>query len=105
MPLLKMPSKQMRLRSALTEFLKGKDRWEGSAAELQIVLDDATHERIRKSRFWPKTPAGVGNGIKRAKQSLEHKGFTIHKRHSGARTITIIPPKKSQQRNNRGDNE
>jgi putative DNA primase/helicase len=79
---------------AVRDFImaKHRDRWEGSPAALQVELDEATPERIRKSRSWPKTPAQMGNRIKRAKPLLEHKGFTVERRHSGTRTIIIVPP-------------
>ncbi len=70
--------------------------WEGSPAALQAELDTTTPERIRNSRSWPKTPAQLGNRIKRAQPLLEHKGFTIDRRHSGTRTIVIVPPRQSQ---------
>jgi putative DNA primase/helicase len=69
------------------------DGWEGPPAALQVALDEATPERIRKSRSWPKTPAQMGNRIKRAKPLLEHKGFAVDRRHSGTRTIIIVPPR------------
>ena len=40
--------------------------WEGQPAALQVELDEITPERIRKSRLWPKSPAQLGNRIKRA---------------------------------------
>jgi hypothetical protein len=67
--------------------------WEGSPTELLIALDDAVPERTRASRSWPKTPAQLGNRVKRAKPILEHKGFAIDRRHSGTRSITIVPPR------------
>jgi putative DNA primase/helicase len=80
---------------AIKDFIMPKypDGWEGTPAALQVELDDVTPERIRKSRSWPKTPAQLGNRIKRAKPLLEHKGFTVERRHSGIRTITIVPPR------------
>jgi hypothetical protein len=75
---------------------KHPDGWEGAAAALLIALDDHVPEQIRKSRSWPKTPAQLGNRIKRAKPLLEHKGFTVEKRHSGTRSIIIVPPKASR---------
>jgi putative DNA primase/helicase len=69
------------------------DGWQGTPAELLVDLDNATDERIRKSRSWPKTPAQLGNRLKRAKPMLEHKGFAVDRRHSGTRTITIVPPR------------
>ncbi len=81
---------------AVRDFIVAKhpDRWEGSPSALQVELDEATPELIRKSRSWPKTPAQMGNRIKRAKPLLEHKGFTVERRHSGTRTIIIVPPQR-----------
>jgi hypothetical protein len=80
---------------AIRDFIvpKRPDGWEGTAGELLTELDEVTPERIRKSRSWPKMPGQVGTRIKRAVPLLEHKGFTIHKHHSGKRTITIVPPR------------
>ena len=79
---------------AVRDFIMAKhpDRWEGTPAALQVALDEATPESIRKLRSWPKTPSQLGNRIKRARPLLEHKGFTIERRHSGTRTIIIVPP-------------
>ena len=81
---------------AIRDFIMLKhaeDGWEGTPTALQVELDSATPERIRSSRSWPKTPAQLGNRIKRAQPLLEHKGFTIDRRHSGNRTIIIVPPR------------
>jgi putative DNA primase/helicase len=79
---------------AVKDFMeKHPERWEGTSTDLLVVLDDVTPERIRKSKSWPKTPAQLGNRIKRAMPLLEHKGFTVDRRHSGTRTITIVPPR------------
>ena len=46
---------------AVRDFMaKHPEGWEGSPAALQVELDEATPERIRKSRSWPKTPAQIG---------------------------------------------
>jgi putative DNA primase/helicase len=81
---------------AIRDFIltKHPDRWEGTPAALQIALDEATAENIRKLRSWPKTPSQLGNRIKRARPLLEHKGFTVERRHSGTRTIIIVPPQR-----------
>jgi putative DNA primase/helicase len=85
---------------AIKDFIvpRHPDGWEGSATALQIELDDVTPERVRKSRSWPKTPNQMGNRIKRAQPLLEHKGFTVMRRHSGSRTITIVPPASAKER-------
>lgn len=80
---------------AIRDFIvpKRSDGWEGTAGELLTELDEVTPERIRKSRSWPRMPGQVGTRIKRAMPLLEHKGFTVHKHHSGKRTIIIVPPR------------
>jgi putative DNA primase/helicase len=84
---------------AIKDFMSGHpDGWEGAPAALQVALDEATPERIRKSRSWPKTPAQMGNRIKRAKPLLEHKGFIVERKHSGTRTIIIVPPRSPEHR-------
>jgi hypothetical protein len=67
--------------------------WEGSPTDLLIALDNTVPERTRAARSWPKSPAQLGNRVKRAKPILEHKGFAIDRRHSGTRSITIVPPR------------
>jgi len=67
--------------------------WEGTPTDLLLALDNAVPERTRNSRSWPKSPAQLGNRVKRAKPILEHKGFAVDRRHSGTRSITIAPPR------------
>ena len=83
---------------AIYDFVTKKhlDGWEGSPTDLLDALDNHTPERIRKSRSWPKTAAQLGNRVKRAKLVLEHKGFTVQRRHSGTRSIILVPPVVSQ---------
>ena len=69
--------------------------WEGSPTELLTALDNAVPERTRKARKWPKSAAQLGNRVKRAKPVLEHRGFAIDRRHSGTRSIVIVPPQAS----------
>ena len=80
---------------AISEFVPKEhpEGWEAPAAEWLIALDNAVSERIRTARSWPKSPVQLGNRIKRAKPVLEHRGFTIDTRHSGKRTIIIVPPR------------
>jgi hypothetical protein len=72
---------------------KYPEGWEDSAAALLNVLDTTTPERTRNARSWPKSPAQLGNRVKRAKPLLEQKGFKVETRHSGTRTIIIVPPR------------
>jgi putative DNA primase/helicase len=82
------------LAVAVKDYLTPKypDRWEGTPAALQVALDEVTPEFFHKNKSWPKTPAAVGNAIKRSKPLLEEKGYTIVRRHSGTRSIIIVPP-------------
>jgi putative DNA primase/helicase len=80
---------------AISEFMPKEhpEGWEAPAAEWLIALDNAVSDRVRTARSWPKSPVQLGNRIKRAKPVLEHRGFTIDSRHSGKRTIIIVPPR------------
>src|SRR5271154_5535573 len=72
------------------------DGWEGTPSALQIALDEATPESIRKSRSWPKTPNQLGNRVRRASRSSSIKG---------ARSIVGIPeggPSSSFRRSGEG---
>lgn len=66
--------------------------WSGTPTELLAALNARVPDSIRKSRLWPLTPQGLGGRIDRAAPLLRQKGFAISRRHSGVRTITIIPP-------------
>lgn len=65
-----------------------------TATELLTKLNatDLVSDGVRKQRTWPTTSQGLGNRIDRISPLLKSRGFTVEKRHSGARTITIVPP-------------
>jgi hypothetical protein len=67
--------------------------FEGTATELLGAINAMTSESARKSKYWPQNPAQLGNGLARAAPLLKAKGCTVERRHSGARIITIIPPR------------
>jgi hypothetical protein len=66
--------------------------WHGTATELLAALDDRVSEGVRRSKLWPMSAQALGNRIDRIAPLLRGKGFTIERRHSGVRTITVIPP-------------
>jgi putative DNA primase/helicase len=66
--------------------------WAGTATELLAALNDRGAESIRKSRLWPWTSQGLGMRIDRIAPLLRSRGFQVERRHSGVRTITIVPP-------------
>lgn len=66
--------------------------WRGSATELLSVLTACAADSVRKARRWPAGPSAMGNAVVRAAPLLRGKGFTIERRHSGSREITIMPP-------------
>jgi putative DNA primase/helicase len=69
--------------------------WTGTAAELLSALNGRVNEGVRKSRIWPDTAQRLGNAVLRAAPLLRSKGFSVNRRHSGQRLITIAPPKAS----------
>jgi len=69
--------------------------WTGTATELLSALAGRVAEGVRKSRIWPVTAQGLGNRVDRVAPLLRSKGFAVERRHSGVRTIVIVPPKSS----------
>jgi hypothetical protein len=69
------------------------DGWEGTSTELLAEINNRTAEGIRKTRSWPMTPQALGNRVHRIAPLLRSKGFAVEHRHSGVRTIVIVPPK------------
>jgi len=68
-----------------------------TATELLTKLNatDLIADGIRKQRTWPATAQGLGNRIDRISPLLKAQGFKVERRHSGVRTITIVPPVKN----------
>jgi putative DNA primase/helicase len=78
--------------------------WSGTATELldclvntQVrgadgLLVPMVSESVKRSKEWPTTAQGLGNRIRRAKPLLrQHRGIIVEHKHSGERTITIVP--------------
>ncbi|WFU84833.1 ATP-binding protein [Bradyrhizobium sp. CIAT3101] len=65
-----------------------------TATELLTRLNasDLVSDGVRKQRSWPTTAQGLGNRIDRISPLLKSRGFKVERRHSGSRTITIVPP-------------
>ena len=68
------------------------DGFEGTATELLEAISNSVTDGIRKSKYWPQSPAQLGNRVMRAAPLLKAKGCAVERRHSGARVITIKPP-------------
>jgi hypothetical protein len=66
--------------------------FQGTPTELLARLNALASEATKKSRYWPQTPAQLGTRVKRAAPLLKAKGCAVESRHSGVRTITIMPP-------------
>jgi putative DNA primase/helicase len=69
------------------------DGFTGTPTELLAAINGIASESTRKSRYWPENASQLGNRVARATPLLKARGCTIERRHSGARTITIIPPR------------
>jgi hypothetical protein len=65
--------------------------WNGSATELLAVLNLRTAENTKKLKLWPATASSLGNRVDRIAPVLRSQGFSVDRRHSGTRTITIAP--------------
>jgi putative DNA primase/helicase len=68
------------------------ERFEGTATQLLAELNDIVSDAVKRARFWPVDAARLGDRVSRATPVLKAKGCMVIKRHSGNRTITIIPP-------------
>jgi putative DNA primase/helicase len=71
---------------------KYKERFEGTAAELLEAINSQVAEPVKHNKYWPQNAAQLGNRVLRAAPLLRAKGCTIERRHSGVRTIMIVPP-------------
>jgi putative DNA primase/helicase len=69
------------------------DGWNGTATELLFALNERVSEAVRRSKLWPQMPQAMGNAYDRVRPLLRAKGFHVDRRHSGQRTIIIVPPK------------
>jgi putative DNA primase/helicase len=67
--------------------------WSGTPTELLAALNEHVSESARRSKIWPASAQGLGNRFDRIKPLLRAKGFFVDRRHSGQRTIIIVPPK------------
>jgi putative DNA primase/helicase len=65
----------------------------GTATELLSAINNMVPETTRKSKYWPQNAAQLG--MARATPLLRAKGYIVERRHSGTRTITIVPPKRA----------
>lgn len=66
--------------------------FEGTPTALLEQINAISSEGARRNKYWPQTPAHLGNRVARAMPLLRAKGCTVERRHSGTRTITIVPP-------------
>jgi energy-coupling factor transporter ATP-binding protein EcfA2 len=65
--------------------------WHGTATELLSALNETVPETVRRARMWPVTAQSIGNRIDRIAPLLRGKGLHVERRHSGIRTIGIVP--------------
>ncbi|MBU6463232.1 MAG: hypothetical protein KGR71_11560 [Proteobacteria bacterium] len=81
---------------AIAKLLRAEfpDGLTATATELLTRLNatDLVSDGIRKQRSWPATAQGLGNRIDRIAPLLKAQGFKVERKHSGVRTITIVPP-------------
>jgi putative DNA primase/helicase len=66
--------------------------FEGTATELLDAINSQATEVDKKGKYWPQSAAQLGNRVLRAAPLLRSKGCIVDRRHSGDRTIIIVPP-------------
>jgi putative DNA primase/helicase len=67
------------------------DGFHGTSTELLSAINNVIPETTRKSKYWPENAAKLGTRVARAAPLLRAKGYVVERRHSGTRTITIVP--------------
>jgi hypothetical protein len=65
--------------------------FQGTPTELLSAINNVVPETTRKSKYWPQNAAQLGNRVARATPLLRTKGYVVERRHSGTRTVTIVP--------------
>ncbi len=63
--------------SPLRQLLVRKLPWTGTAAELLHDLEDLASESVRRSKYWPKTPRGLSNELRRLAPAIRALGYEI----------------------------
>jgi putative DNA primase/helicase len=64
--------------------------FEGTPAELLTAINAITSEPTRRSKYWPQSPAQMGNRLTRVTPLLRPAGYVIERRHSGKNMIIIV---------------
>src|SRR5262249_14045690 len=77
---------------AVWKLVPTEGRFEGTPTELLDAINRYASETTKKARSWPQSAAQLGNRLARAAPLLKAKGGTVHRVHSGVRTVIIVPP-------------
>jgi putative DNA primase/helicase len=80
---------------AIRDFVRDRhpDGWNGTPTELLAALNERVSETMRRSKIWPQAAQAMGSRFDRIKPLLRTKGFFVDRKHSGQRTIIIVPSK------------
>lgn len=65
--------------------------WAGTATDLLAVLDAHAPQDLRVHPMWPRTAQSLGNRLDRIAPVLRSRGVQVRRKHSGIRTIHLIP--------------
>ena len=65
------------LAHAVLDFVLCRGKWDGTASELLDELNQQVDEKVQRRSLWPRTPAQLSNGLRRAAPTLRHLGVCI----------------------------
>jgi len=73
------------------EFMRDKNKWEGTFGELLASLNARVSKGSRTGRTWPTSPKALSNELTRLKPNLRNAGITFHRlpREAGRRPIRL----------------
>ena len=75
------------LATELERLVKDLGRWEGTATDLLLVLNDRASDGLKLSKAWPKDVRSIGNRLRRVSPLLRAAGIRLgHSREGKART-------------------
>ncbi len=75
----------------LDEFMKSRDKWDGTATALLKELTELASEKLKESDVWPKTPKALSNALRRLANGMRTMGIDVDfDRQSGGKRTRLI---------------
>lgn len=91
--------------TALLEFMKDRDKWEGTSTELLAELEDVVDPKVVKSKEWTSTPQLLSRRLNELDTNLKEIGIKVEKAKGKKRTLRVCktPSPSSLQGEKEGD--